>query len=631
VGYGRGQDPDAPEYQFRREVDYCSGAFLLVRRDLFERLGGLDAVFAPAYYEETDFCMRLRQAGYRIVYDPRVEVMHFEFGSSSSTDQALSLMQRNHQIFLERHRQALAENHLPPNASALYARMSDRRRPRLLLIDDQVPFPSYGAGFPRASRVLKTLHKVGCFITYYPLMEPEASWSDVYAAFPRQIEFMLGHGRSTFGAFLDARAGYYDIIIVSRPHNMGLFAEHRDAYLKRISGVRIVYDAEALFSPREAKQLELAGTPLSAAEQKMRVRRELDLARLAHAVIAVSAREADVFKAAGLGNVHVLGHALAPEPIAADFADRHDFLFVGALVGDNTPNIDALFWFIDEVMPHLDRLIGTQYRVRVAGRGGANRLRELVNPRVELLGLVEDLTEHYRQARVFIAPLRFAAGIPHKLHETGSRGLPAVATSLLATQLGWEDGSELLVADSPERFAHQCARLYMDRALWQRLREAALLRVAADCDPAGFDRKLAEVVRSLGIATIETRLASTHLEDAHHLRGQADLAARSSTPSRPPIQTRGPEIPGSKRKIAPCQYHNLRQRVEERRAQRIAAFRGSAVLPVIVSDIDEALSELHFQKSEHPKVSILIPVYNQFKLTLELLALHPAVRTANDV
>ncbi|HEY6359288.1 MAG TPA: glycosyltransferase family 4 protein, partial [Vicinamibacterales bacterium] len=298
---------------------------------------------------------------------------------------------------------------------------------------------------------------------------------------------------------------------MSRPHNMWCFAEESDAYPERVSGVRIVYDAEALYSLREAKQLELAGTPLSAAEQKMRLQRELDLARSAHAVIAVSALEANTFKAAGVGNMHVLGHALEPEPIAADFADRHDFLFVGALDDDSTPNIDGLFWFIDEVMPHLDRLIGTQYRVRIAGRGGANRLRELVNPRVELLGLVDNLTEQYREARVFIAPARFAAGIPHKLHETGSRGLPAVATRLLATQLGWEDGTHLLVADSPEHFAHQCARLYMDRALWQRLRQAALLRVESDCDPAGFDLKLAEVLRSLEIAAIETRLAGTHL------------------------------------------------------------------------------------------------------------------------
>jgi hypothetical protein len=63
VGYGRGEDPNAPQYQFLREVDYCSAAFLLVRRALFEKLGGLDTVFAPAYYERpTSVCASARRA-----------------------------------------------------------------------------------------------------------------------------------------------------------------------------------------------------------------------------------------------------------------------------------------------------------------------------------------------------------------------------------------------------------------------------------------------------------------------------------------------------------------------------------------------------------------------------------------
>ena len=54
LGYGRGDDPFAPMYMFRRDVDYCSGAFLLTPRKLWEQLGGFDEVFKPAYYEETD-------------------------------------------------------------------------------------------------------------------------------------------------------------------------------------------------------------------------------------------------------------------------------------------------------------------------------------------------------------------------------------------------------------------------------------------------------------------------------------------------------------------------------------------------------------------------------------------------
>ena len=48
---------------FRRDVDYCSGAFLLTPTALFRRLGGFDERYAPAYYEETDYCVRLWKAG----------------------------------------------------------------------------------------------------------------------------------------------------------------------------------------------------------------------------------------------------------------------------------------------------------------------------------------------------------------------------------------------------------------------------------------------------------------------------------------------------------------------------------------------------------------------------------------
>jgi glycosyltransferase involved in cell wall biosynthesis len=330
--------------------------------------------------------------------------------------------------------------------------------------------------------------------------QPEAAWKEVYAAFPIEIEFMLGHGRGSLPEFLDERRGYYDVIVVCRPTNMNCLVEHFEQHPDQYRGIRIIYDAEALFSPREAMRLALYGMPMTEAEKEIQLRNEIDLARAADAVIAVNENEASIFKAAGQHNVHMVGHALEPAPTEADFTDRQDFLFVGSLEGDWTPNTDSIFWFIEKVMPRLDQLLDRPYRLCVAGPlGDAQRLRELLNPRIVLLGRVPDLTEHYRQARVFIAPTRFAAGIPHKIHESAARGLPVVATSLLAKQLSWEDGAELLVGDTPEDFAAQCARLYSDQALWYRIREAALARVTIDCDPESFNKKLVGVLRSVDV------------------------------------------------------------------------------------------------------------------------------------
>ena len=83
LGYGRGLPEQAGEAMFRRDVDYCSGAFLLTPLVLWNRLGGLDDAYTPIYYEDVDYCMRLREAGYRVVYEPAAVVDHYELGSEA--------------------------------------------------------------------------------------------------------------------------------------------------------------------------------------------------------------------------------------------------------------------------------------------------------------------------------------------------------------------------------------------------------------------------------------------------------------------------------------------------------------------------------------------------------------------
>ncbi len=102
MNWGRNGDPDDPQYCFMRDVDYVSGAALMVERSVFEAVGGLSEEFAPAYYEDTDLCFKVRQAGRRVVVQPQSCVVHHEgvtSGTDPSTGGAKRFQRINHRTF----------------------------------------------------------------------------------------------------------------------------------------------------------------------------------------------------------------------------------------------------------------------------------------------------------------------------------------------------------------------------------------------------------------------------------------------------------------------------------------------------------------------------------------------------
>jgi GT2 family glycosyltransferase/2-polyprenyl-3-methyl-5-hydroxy-6-metoxy-1,4-benzoquinol methylase len=107
---------DAPLYNYVREVDYVTGALIATPRSLFNELGRLDTHYRPIYYEETDYCFKLRARGYRVYYQPESVVIHLE-GVTCGTD--VNSGQKRYQAvnrakFVERWRGALKRQPRPP-------------------------------------------------------------------------------------------------------------------------------------------------------------------------------------------------------------------------------------------------------------------------------------------------------------------------------------------------------------------------------------------------------------------------------------------------------------------------------------------------------------------------------------
>ena len=492
--YGRGSDPAAPEYNFERQVDFCSGAFLLTSRAAFERLGGFDERYRPAYYEDADYCARLWAGGSPVVYQPEAVAIHHEFGSATSRDASIELQRARQPIFVSRHARWLSSQ-ASKTSDTLAARSHPHGQPSVVFIDDAVPDPRLGAGFPRAAALLEALGELGYLITIYVTGEghrtppPDGRF--------RAVEVVTG-GPEGLRTFFASRH-HHHLVIVSRPHNMQYVKAAVGSDLSAL-GAPCIYDAEAIYSLRETGRRHLVGPPMAHAESQASIDGELGLTRGCAAVLVVSEADRRLFAATDTLNVVVVSHAVEAQPTPNTFERRQTILFVGAF-GPDSPNEDAVLFFCRDVLPAL-RASGCAAPIVVGGARIPDHLKAQADTTVSWHSDVDDLTSLYDNARVFVAPTRYSAGIPLKVVQAAARGVPIVCTPLVADQLGWDSGTELLAAGSPVEFARMVTSVHADPVLWLRLREAALKRVRRDYSAGVFRAALQS---ALAISTKRSR------------------------------------------------------------------------------------------------------------------------------
>jgi O-antigen biosynthesis protein len=487
LGYGRGDDPNAPQYNFRRPVDYCSGVFLVTPRTLFGEAGGFSSEFAPAYYEDADYCMTLWQRGFQVIYEPLAVIRHYESATSGGTEFAMVMAKHNRKKFFQKWGPVLKRHYAPDSSQISAARIAvGAPGLRILYIDDRIPHRNLGSGYPRSNDILRQLvrfgHHVTCSTFTFPLLPDE------YSDLPREIELFDGlHNHATLvrNYFRDS-----DLIWVSRPHNMHLLlTQCMPGAIAR--DFRLIYDAEAIFSER-AQQQRALGVSFSDAVESYD---EFALARLADAVVVVSEHDRTAMLRSGLGSVHVLGHRFSPAPTSTSAKQRCTFLFIGAVHGPNSPNADSIRYFCRSVWPAVQMATGAT--LVVAGYRTDEVLGDLGGSTVQVLGAQESLRPLYEAARAFVVPTRYAAGLPFKVHEAAAFGVPLVVSDVIARQLRWRDGIDCLVAHDADTFAQQCQRLYVDDELWETLRRNALQRVIDELSPGKFEESLRSVLNDV--------------------------------------------------------------------------------------------------------------------------------------
>ena len=413
TGYGRGDDPLKPEYSYLKEIDFCSGACLLVRRDLFKILKGFDERYIPAYYEDADLCLGIQSLGYKIIYQPKVTVYHHEF-TSSSKDHAINFMMSNQLKFVKKWENYLKIKESCSPGGILNSR-DLRKGKRILVIDDRIPASNQGSGYPRANTLLRYLGELGYKVTFFPLANT-TPWQPFTSQLQDLgIEVFYGDFLN-FEKFSQTRSNFFDVVIISRPHN---FERSFQTIKSHFPDAYLVYDAEALFSTREILKAAVEGLTLDDYQISNLREKEFKLMRNADLIITVSENEREIIqKNGGFDNCVVFGYPVQIQDTIPEFKARQDILFVGSFLSPNGPNDDAVLYFIREIWPKVQKRLSC--KLYVVGINPPGQIQKLASSSVIVTGFVQDLERCYNNCRIFIVPHRYAAGIPLKLIEAMS-------------------------------------------------------------------------------------------------------------------------------------------------------------------------------------------------------------------
>jgi GT2 family glycosyltransferase len=497
--YGRQDHPDRPEYGFVAEVDYVSGACLAIARATFEALDGFDRHFAPAYYEDTDLCFRVRARGLKVLYQPAATVTHFE-GVTSGTDENAGAKRHqavNRRRFEARWRDVLAGYPDNPGAfSRAAARaLRDRRLPRRALVIDAVtPAPDQDSGSMRMFAMLELLVEMGFRTSFMP---ENLAWAgrDSVALQQAGVEVLTAPWLQDVEDWLAEHGAGLDLVVVSRHYVLAPIVRLIRALCPN---ARLVFDTVDLHYLREQREAELAGSQAAARAAASTRRSELALIGEADATLVVSeferellAREVPDARVAVVSNIHGVHGPGRP------FEQREGLVFVGGF--QHPPNLDAAEWLIDDILPRVrERLPDVE--LHLIGSKMPEPLRQRRAPGLTVHGFVADLEPFMTGCRVSVAPLRYGAGVKGKVNQAMSHGLPVVATSCAAEGMYTEHGRDVLVADDAAGFAEAVVRLYCDRDLWQALADNGRVNVETHFSVAAARRALEAVLDDLGMA-----------------------------------------------------------------------------------------------------------------------------------
>jgi len=473
VELGKSEAIDAPQFNFVRKVDFCAGSLLFPKINKTGNLNLLNYTFSSSYFAIADLCLKLKkEENLDIYYQPLSEVTYFD-SSYKTADNNDKVDFANHWNSYFTHKKDLKNEKI---------NYTTYKTPNFLFLEENMPKPDQDSGSRRFMEILKILQRNGHHIVLAVKHFDETKDSDYIPYFQNAgieicRDYVNAQNKIVKVADQVVKAlSYVDVVWIFRP--LG-FDYWYNLIQDKVSGKKIIYDMVDLHYLRMERENNYIDVVTDEREKEINFFKEKEYAgmNISDAVISISDEEKNTVSENGVKKDKIFTVSNIHKPVdnvPLSFSEREGLLFIGGY--NHLPNIDAVKFLHNQIMP-LVWVKNDKIKIFILGPDFPADLKEKYHSdRFQILGYQETVDFWFENSRIFVAPLRYGAGVKGKIGQALEFKLPVITTGIGAEGMSLEDAKTALISDeNPQNFADKILELYDNDSLWQTLHENSLL------------------------------------------------------------------------------------------------------------------------------------------------------------
>jgi glycosyltransferase involved in cell wall biosynthesis len=379
-------------------------------------------------------------------------------------------------LFLKRQRARFSSKN--PSGNQKQFNTPRKHDASVIVFDEVLPAPDRDAGSARMFLILQILAR-----KYHTVFVYRTKLSD-----PRYEQSLWQEGIETVNLIYYANAlkqRNFKAAIISRPD---LTHTLLPSLRKLAPQTKIVFDSVDAHSRRLEREYEVSSDDAVKRKAHYYHKIELEVVRGCDIIWCTSTEDEMALTTETIGKPVAIIPTIHPlHDSGKAFAERQNLLFIGNF--NHTPNRDAVEFFVEKIFPLIRKTL-PEVKLDVVGSNAPDHFQTYTSEGVNIHGYVPNIEPVFQSSRVFVAPLRFGAGVKGKIGDALSHGLPVVTTDVGAEGMRFEDCHQVLLANAPEEFAQSVIEAYTNPELWQRLSNAGHEHVAKYFSPEAVERSI---------------------------------------------------------------------------------------------------------------------------------------------